>query len=119
MHRNVTSRRVRDHSAGTVIVCANTAPSEGAPARCACVAAADSVPLRQAGSGYRWIQRPDATALSCSFRISGWRAAEMPKLWGYHLHYFDYLLWPSYSFAGKTELFDDWIVRVPPSQGDG
>lgn len=48
-----------------------------------------------------------------------WRAAEMPKLWGYHLHYFDYLLWPSYSFAGKTELFDDWIVRVPPSQGDG
>jgi uncharacterized heparinase superfamily protein len=48
-----------------------------------------------------------------------WCAAEMPKLWRYNLHYFDYLHWPSYSLADKTALIDDWIVRVTPGEIDG
>jgi uncharacterized heparinase superfamily protein len=48
-----------------------------------------------------------------------WRAAEMPKLWRYNLHYFDFLHWPSWSAAQKSALIDGWIRANPPAQGDG
>lgn len=48
-----------------------------------------------------------------------WSADEMPKLWRYNLHYFDYLLDEQLSSARKAVLIDDWIERNPAGKGDG
>jgi hypothetical protein len=48
-----------------------------------------------------------------------WRAAEMPKLWRYNLHYFDYLHWPRVSDRRKAELIASWIGANPPGTPDG
>jgi uncharacterized heparinase superfamily protein len=42
-----------------------------------------------------------------------WVAAEMPKLWCYNLHYFDYLHWPQLPAATKDALVDSWIAANP------
>ena len=42
-----------------------------------------------------------------------WRAAEMPKLWRYNLHYFDYLHWAGVSDRRKPELIASWIGANP------
>lgn len=47
-----------------------------------------------------------------------WRAAEMPKLWRYNLHYFDYLHWPMVSEGRKAELIASWIAENPPGTPD-
>jgi len=47
-----------------------------------------------------------------------WRAAAMPKLWRYNLHYFDYLHWPGVSEGRKAELIASWIAENPPGTPD-
>lgn len=48
-----------------------------------------------------------------------WSVAEMPKLWRYNLHYFDYLLDEQLSPQRKALLIADWIERNPAGKGDG
>lgn len=48
-----------------------------------------------------------------------WAAREMPKLWRYNLHYFDYLLDPTRSDAANCRLISDWIANHPMNVGDG
>lgn len=42
-----------------------------------------------------------------------WKSAEMPKLWRYNLHYFDYLLDKDRSLQNKRRLISHWIARNP------
>jgi uncharacterized heparinase superfamily protein len=42
-----------------------------------------------------------------------WMSKEMPKLWRYNLHYFDYLRDPQRSFENKCFLVTDWIRNNP------
>ena len=55
------------------------------------------------------------------FKVSGpdWNADDMPKLWRYNLHYFDFLHGTSYSNEDKATLICDWIEHVHPGSGDG
>ena len=39
-----------------------------------------------------------------------WRCSEMPKLWRYNLHYFDYLLDAGRPLEDRCCLIDDWIA---------
>ena len=48
-----------------------------------------------------------------------WRADDMPKLWRYNLHYFDFIHSESCSPAHAALLIDDWIENNPPGRGDG
>jgi uncharacterized heparinase superfamily protein len=48
-----------------------------------------------------------------------WVSAAETKLWRYNLHYFDYLHWPVYPAALKSQLIDHWIAANPPTAGDG
>ncbi len=48
----------------------------------------------------------------------GWRSAEMPKLWRYNLHYFDYLLDPRLSVEDRCRMIDDWIGYNPSGAPD-
>lgn len=48
-----------------------------------------------------------------------WASCEMPKLWRYNLHYFDYLLDDARSTSGKLKLVSDWIAKNPIGKGDG
>ena len=43
---------------------------------------------------------------------------DMPKLWRYNLHYFDYLHDPQRSFENKCCLITDWIQNNPPGTED-
>ena len=57
------------------------------------------------------------TFLNREKRFSGdvdWTSQEMPKLWRYNLHYFDYLHDPTRSLEQKCLLVTDWIHRNPP-----
>lgn len=47
-----------------------------------------------------------------------WRSAEMPKLWRYNLHYFDYLLDPARPLDDRCRLIDDWIASNPSGAPD-
>jgi uncharacterized heparinase superfamily protein len=47
-----------------------------------------------------------------------WSAAEMPKLWRYNLHYFDYLHWSVYDLNDKVRLIDSWIRSNAPGTLD-
>ncbi len=47
-----------------------------------------------------------------------WVCKDMPKLWRYNLHYFDYLHDPQRSFENKCFLISDWIQHNPPGTGD-
>lgn len=47
-----------------------------------------------------------------------WMCRDMPKLWRYNLHYFDYLHDPQRSFENKCCLITDWIQNNPPGTED-
>ena len=47
-----------------------------------------------------------------------WACQDMPKLWRYNLHYFDYLHDPQRSYENKCFLISDWIQRNPPGTKD-
>lgn len=55
-------------------------------------------------------------------RFSGermdWSCRDMPKLWRYNLHYFDYLLDSTNSLETNCYLIADWIANNPPSKED-
>ena len=55
------------------------------------------------------------------FPASGidWAGKEMPKLWRYNLHYFDYLFETGRSHDAKARLISDWIANNPMGAGDG
>ncbi len=42
-----------------------------------------------------------------------WHPEDQPRLWRYNLHYFDYLLWGSFSDELKASLVSDWIAANP------
>src|SRR5262245_17304769 len=48
-----------------------------------------------------------------------WDSREMPKLWRYNLHYFDYLFDAGKSHDAKVGLISDWIANNPPTKGTG
>lgn len=47
-----------------------------------------------------------------------WHGADVPRLWRYNLHYFDFLLDETRSRAARDHLIDDWIERNPPGTAD-
>ncbi|HRI39439.1 MAG TPA: alginate lyase family protein, partial [Nitrospira sp.] len=47
-----------------------------------------------------------------------WECRDMPKLWRYNLHYFDYLHDPQRSYEHKNDLLNDWIQHNPPGTED-
>lgn len=47
-----------------------------------------------------------------------WAATQMPKLWRYNLHYFDYLLDLTLPSEQKAALINDWIGQCPPGMPD-
>ena len=47
-----------------------------------------------------------------------WVCADMPKLWRYNLHYFDYLQDEERSRASLAEIISDWIGKNPPGCED-
>jgi uncharacterized heparinase superfamily protein len=47
-----------------------------------------------------------------------WRSPEMPKLWRYNLHYFDYLHDAERSLAERGGLIEDWIAHNPAGTVD-
>ncbi|MBU6434159.1 MAG: heparinase II/III family protein [Nitrospirae bacterium] len=47
-----------------------------------------------------------------------WTSKDMPKLWRYNLHYFDYLFDAGRSHDAKVHLISDWIAKNPPGTGD-
>ena len=47
-----------------------------------------------------------------------WSCQEMPKLWRYNLHYFDYLNDRSRSVEEKKQLVADWVVHSYPGMED-
>ena len=48
-----------------------------------------------------------------------WAMPDMPKLWRYNLHYFDFLHWHTYSVNDKTSMIESWISEVLPGAEDG
>ena len=48
-----------------------------------------------------------------------WASKDMPKLWRYNLHYFDYLFDAGRSYDVQVHLISDWIAKNPPGNGDG
>ena len=53
------------------------------------------------------------------FECPDWGAADMPRLWRYNLHYFEFLNDEAISPIDKKRLIDSWIATNPPGQGDG
>jgi uncharacterized heparinase superfamily protein len=51
--------------------------------------------------------------------IVDWASKDMPKLWRYNLHYFDYLFDAGRSHNAMVRLISDWIAKNPPGIGDG
>ena len=47
-----------------------------------------------------------------------WRCQDMPKLWRYNLHYFDYLCSPAVDDRLKEKLIDSWIHSNPVGTED-
>ncbi|ULA63025.1 MAG: Heparinase [Nitrospira sp.] len=47
-----------------------------------------------------------------------WACVDMPKLWRYNLHYFDYLQHPQRSIQNKSHLITDWIEHNPQGTVD-
>jgi uncharacterized heparinase superfamily protein len=47
-----------------------------------------------------------------------WACADMPRLWRYHLHYFDWMLDPSRPPESLARLTRDWLANNPPGTKD-
>ncbi|MDO6461361.1 alginate lyase family protein [Granulosicoccaceae sp. 1_MG-2023] len=45
--------------------------------------------------------------------IPRWQNPDMPRLWSYNLHYFDYLQDPALPVARKQAIIEDWIAENP------
>src|SRR3990167_8081157 len=57
--------------------------------------------------------------LTRDFGLSvNWSSKDMPKLWRYNLHYFDYLQHPQRSVENKSHLITDWIEHNPQGTVD-
>ena len=52
------------------------------------------------------------------FGAIAWAGKDMPKLWRYNLHYFDYLQEPQRSVENKSHLVSDWIEHNPQGTVD-
>lgn len=48
-----------------------------------------------------------------------WVSSDMPKLWRYNLHYFDYLFHAGRSHDANVRVISDWIAKNSPGTGDG
>lgn len=83
---------------------------------------------REAGPG-RWvppIQKPPTWSSPATFRflneerqwpsVPDWSVKEVPRLWQYHLHYFDFLMQAA---PPPEALLDHWIDGNPPPCGAG
>jgi uncharacterized heparinase superfamily protein len=86
-----------------------------------------SILVRSVYSASPWLQKPargegEFNFLNLRKDFTGgfvdWRCAEMPKLWRYNLHYFDYLLDPGLSHENRFRLIDDWIANNPVTAPD-
>jgi uncharacterized heparinase superfamily protein len=53
-----------------------------------------------------------------SLRGVDWACADMPRLWRYNLHYFDWMLDPRRAPESNLRLSDDWLVHNPPGTPD-
>lgn len=75
-----------------------------------------SISVRSSGSD------ADFRFLNTTKTFSGgdidWKSAEMPKLWRYNLHYFDYLRNDNRSLESKGHLITHWIAHNPPGTED-
>src|SRR5207249_3381876 len=49
----------------------------------------------------------------------GWASPEMPKLWRYNLHYFDYILDSWRPPDNIADLVSDWVRSNPVGRGTG
>ena len=47
-----------------------------------------------------------------------WASKDMPKLWRYNLHYFDYLHDQTKPLEHRKQLVEDWVVNTCPGMGD-
>jgi uncharacterized heparinase superfamily protein len=47
-----------------------------------------------------------------------WHPTDLPRLWRYNLHYFDYLLDDDCPLAARDALLDHWIAANPPGTRD-
>lgn len=63
---------------------------------------------------FRFLNVSKAFDLNCM----DWISKEMPKLWRYNLHYFDYVHDRNRSKEHISELISDWIVKNPPGLED-
>jgi len=87
------------------------------------------VKLRLGISMVSGISVPNSTGCDSQFCFLGqskrvqsqngdWACKDMPKLWRYNLHYFDYLHDSQHSFENKCFLITDWIQHNPPGTED-
>ena len=55
-----------------------------------------------------------------SFEICSidWKSSDMPKLWRYNLHYFDYLLDKGRELEQRKQIVNHWIANNPPGTED-
>ena len=79
-----------------------------------------SLALRPLSIVTPWLTKPSQrqgrfTFINLTKEFSGgridWRSPEMPKLWRYNLHYFDYLLDAGRAIQDRCSLIDDWIAN--------
>lgn len=47
-----------------------------------------------------------------------WHPTDLPRLWRYHLHYFDYLHWAVFPDNHKQSMIEDWIAANPIGKAD-
>jgi uncharacterized heparinase superfamily protein len=86
---------------------------------------------RPPAAGARFIEPAtgDATFEPLRFRFIGlerdfrsrgvdWACADMPRLWRYNLHYFDWMLDPRRAPESTLRLTHDWLLHNPPGTPD-
>jgi uncharacterized heparinase superfamily protein len=91
------------------------------------LSAPTSFTLRQLTVSTSWVGKPSKCEdgfnfinLRRDFPAGGidWLCPEMPKLWRYNLHYFDYLLDAGRPKVERCQLIDDWIAGNPVGAPD-
>jgi uncharacterized heparinase superfamily protein len=80
---------------------------------------------RISASAYPRVLQPDAPEfrfLNITRPITAesvtWHPVDVPRLWRYNLHYFDFLCWDSFSDELKAQLINDWIYNNPVGTED-
>ncbi len=51
--------------------------------------------------------------------LTDWSPSDVPRLWRYNLHYFDYFRDKACSESEKASLIEDWIIRNPQGSQPG